>query len=642
MARQYVVNGESLTMRKAELKYGIEPTQVRRLSAKYGISLQEVYSRPDIWSENVELQWEDPPYSVLGITYDSLDTVAKACCMEVDDLRKKIARQYAGRVSWGVTMMQDTEYLLFSYKGVTYANAPGILGYPYGRVIDMCPDGSFEFVIRRVRIGKSLDDAITEWETYDPTYVVGDVRYKNKTAMLRELGITSASFDEMAEKLGSEVAAVEYYKQKREAEKYRTVYTVNGTECVSLREVYDALGLSVNYTTFCGVARARGVQGAIDYYMEVGSGGKLATIERFTVGDATNLGIKEAAELAHTAAPTLRKRSQETGKTIQELLDESYQNWIKDPPPYSVDGVMYNTPTEAARALGVLPATVLRKRAEGMLMADIIEYVKTRKVDAANSAKDNARARELKITTGLYRTMRSELGSDKAVEDYLAKFPMLTEPGNQHQRGAWRECAFWDCIIDNERYYMPTEIAHKLCTTKTALQCYRHEHPMLSGQEIVNRYIAEVGTLRNVWRPVEIDGKVFNTCAECAEYLGVGLSTLRAYIRIYGQQEAIDGVLNHTLRSGLRGLTRASADIGAMATIVEGYIVVYCQTCRRSYILPRGSVYQFTHDSHAGVPEVPYGWRTPIGFKSRIEYINHKQEATNHGEQHSQSYRRGL
>lgn len=493
MTRKYKIRGKEYTMRQAEIRFGLDHIIVKRIAAHHNITLDEFYAREELWNESVRTIQEDPPYTILGVTYESFEELASACYMTPQELRSKINRVYAGHVVYGVVDMQNAEYIKFQYQDRTYVNAKGIIGYPFLNIIDVVPEGAFEQVYRQVRNGATVEEGIAYWEQYDPTFVCNGTTYPSRRVFLEKLGITSATWNERVEKEGSIEAAEKYYLDKRAAEECAEVYVVNGIECRTTPEVYKALELTIQRTTFADYVRVHGMQAAIAHYTKVGSAGFNASIERYTVGYRTNLGIKEAAELAHTAAQTVRKRSEETGKSIQELLTESYDAWMKDPPPYMVGNTVCKNVTAVAKALGVGLQTVQRRQQSGMTVAEAIEDIQNSQREAEASKADKENAKRLGIGVVMYKAILSELQTPEAVSEYVhkyARFFMTADKGS-----SWETPRSYECIIDGELHYVPSEIVEKLQTTMSALVSYRGNHPDMTMQQVVDAYVN--GNARN-------------------------------------------------------------------------------------------------------------------------------------------------
>ena len=455
---------------------------------------------------------------------------------------------------------------------------------------------------------------------------VGDYSFVCKTDMYTFLEITSASFQEMCDKLGSMEAAFNYYLQKKERTPPEPIAVVNGVTCYSNADVYYALKLTIRRTAFSDYVRANGLEAAIKHYQECGPGGRYASIERYTVGDKSNLGIKEAAELAHTAAPTLRKRSEETGKSIQTLLDESYAEYMKDPPPYFVGDIECSNPTEVARVLGVSAPVVLSRVRGGMKVADVIAQIQSDLADKATNEAERGKASTLGLSLKLYTSMCKELGGEDKVADYVAKYPKFFSETCAHGRGAWRELPFWDCTIDGKRMYILSDIAATLNTTVSAIHCWKSAHPNCTVNDIIAAYKGaperEYPKERISWKPVVIDDVTYDTCEACAKHFGMSVATLRQAIRKKGFDVAIKELKEKGFTAHISKFTRNNKDIQIAQSTDTSHAFMMCAVCHKLYILPMSVLQAFSHKLCGTMPDIPAGWQLPMAFRQRAIRID--------------------
>lgn len=318
---------------------------------------------------------------------------------------------------------------------------------------------------------------------------VNGVYYGSLTSYAKHLCISPTTLLERRSQLGSYEAVEKYYADKRLAESSVQEYIVNGKRCRTRREVYDALNLSVTYASFASYVDNNGLQKAIEYYLRFGPLGYRGTFERYIVGDRSNLGIKDAAKLAHTAATTLKKRSEITGKSIQELLDESYNNWIKDPPPYQVNGKSCKNVTEVARALGVGRPAVKKRIDAGMTVSEAVKDIQMSMSGRKLAREQMKHATELGISIQLYKSILHGLKTSEAVDAYVRKYKRYFE--NYTHGSRWDVPLRYDCVINGVECCSPDEVCVALgISLPTLLELMRTYHK-LSMQQRIDVYLSK-------------------------------------------------------------------------------------------------------------------------------------------------------
>lgn len=233
--------------------------------------------------------------------------------------------------------------------------------------------------------------------------------------------------------------------------------------------------------------------------------------ERYTVGDATNLSLRDASVLAHCSDKTLKREHEDTGRPLQELITEAYEKWNADKGPWTVRGVTCHTRRECSKLLGISESGFYSMQTKrGFTVQQAIDYYVARgQVGPKYTSAEKKFAKEVGLNPRLSTDMVKELGSEQAVRDYIARYPKLFEGRPSSQ---WRSAPLWECYIGGERCYTYEDIASAVGLSVQTMQGYFSDR--VEGetmQMVVDRVVSsrtareEKGTLfYNQWTDEEL------------------------------------------------------------------------------------------------------------------------------------------
>lgn len=335
MARKYtyIVDGTEYSGRELCKKWQLSRDVLTRYMAVNNLMPDALTATDLLYAQGVttvKTVWEDPPYTLGGVSYTSLDAIADACFTPVDDLRSYIERKYAGRVTYALTLTDSLPCKIFRKNGILYANVRYKIGYHYESVSSAC--GGDDLQRRLLENGGNLNSVVkgaqearNKWRSARQGIIVCGKHYATYTRLYKELDITSATWRERAAKVGEEEAYKYFIKRKARKENEGPLAVVKGVPCHSLSQVAKAIDAKVNLGTFTEYVRAHSLQEAIEHYS--GDWENRAR-GRYVVGDQCDLAWKAALTAAHTSAGVVENLMASTGMSEQEALTVKYNEWL--------------------------------------------------------------------------------------------------------------------------------------------------------------------------------------------------------------------------------------------------------------------------------------------------------------------------
>lgn len=171
-------------------------------------------------------------------------------------------------------------------------------------------------------------------------YVDGRL-FKSQMELASYLGVTPGSFYSMVKKLGSIDKAIDHYKSKLRSKS--PIWVNDGVEYYSLASI--AKFFKISPSSFSEYVSKHGFENAIVHCFSK------SCPERYTVGDQHDLNLKEASVAAHVSRSTILKIAEETGNSIQCILDDAYSKWLKKGKAM-YNGVTYFKVTDLCGAYG--------------------------------------------------------------------------------------------------------------------------------------------------------------------------------------------------------------------------------------------------------------------------------------------------